>query len=77
MDTSKDVGKEDASAEHVELPSQCTSSFQIPEVTWWKHTGLRKLYALMPILLLGRLSSRKKQSIMSTEFTCRINDQRI
>ncbi|KAG2416057.1 hypothetical protein HFD88_007249 [Aspergillus terreus] len=53
MDTSKDVGKEDASAEHVELPSQCTSSFQIPEVTWWKHTGLRKLYALMPILLLG------------------------
>ncbi|KAL5363461.1 general substrate transporter [Aspergillus floccosus] len=53
MDTSKDTAKEDASAEHVELPTEFSSSFRIPDVTWWKHGGLRKLYALMPILLLG------------------------
>jgi hypothetical protein len=25
----------------------------VPEVTWWKHPGLRKLYLMMPILFLG------------------------
>jgi hypothetical protein len=25
----------------------------VPEVTWWKHRGLRKLYLMMPILFLG------------------------
>ena len=24
-----------------------------PEVTWWKHAGLRKLYIMAPILFLG------------------------
>ncbi|KAL2816226.1 major facilitator superfamily domain-containing protein [Aspergillus cavernicola] len=53
MDTSKDIdeGKE-LSAEHAEFPSQ-PSTFQIPKIIWWKHPGLRKLYAMMPILFLG------------------------
>jgi hypothetical protein len=25
----------------------------VPEVTWWKHPGLRKLYLMMPVLFLG------------------------
>lgn len=25
----------------------------VPEVTWYKHSGLRRLYAMMPILFLG------------------------
>lgn len=25
---------------------------QVPEVTWYKHAGLRKLYVMMPILML-------------------------
>ncbi|KAH8589302.1 general substrate transporter [Bisporella sp. PMI_857] len=25
----------------------------VPEVTWWRHPGLRKLYIMMPILFLG------------------------
>jgi hypothetical protein len=26
----------------------------VPEVTWYKHAGLRKLYLMMPILFLGK-----------------------
>lgn len=26
---------------------------EVPEVVWWRHSGLRKLYAMMPILFLG------------------------
>lgn len=26
---------------------------RVPEVTWYKHAGLRRLYAMMPILFLG------------------------
>lgn len=25
----------------------------VPEVTWYKHSGLRRLYSMMPILFLG------------------------
>ena len=28
-------------------------SLKVPEVTWYKHPGLRKLYVMMPILFLG------------------------
>jgi hypothetical protein len=55
MDISKDTGEgKDISAEHAEFPTGASRPFQIPEVTWWKHAGLRKLYIMMPILFLGR-----------------------
>jgi hypothetical protein len=55
MDTSKDIAEgKDMSAEHAEFPTETSRPFQIPEVTWWKHAGLRKLYIMMPILFLGR-----------------------
>jgi hypothetical protein len=55
MDTSKDIAEgKDMSAEHAEFPTETSRPFQIPEVTWWKHAGLRKLYTMMPILFLGR-----------------------
>ncbi|KAL4927043.1 general substrate transporter [Aspergillus undulatus] len=54
MDTSKDIKEgNESSTEHVELPTQSYSAFEIPEVTWWKHFGLRRLYIMMPILFLG------------------------
>ncbi|KAL3453126.1 general substrate transporter [Aspergillus insuetus] len=54
MDTSKDIAEgKDMSAEHAEFPTETSRPFQIPEVTWWKHAGLRKLYIMMPILFLG------------------------
>lgn len=36
---------------HAEFTSHARVGF--PEVTWWKHPGLRKLYIMMPILFLG------------------------
>ncbi|KAL5048422.1 hypothetical protein BDW71DRAFT_196076 [Aspergillus fruticulosus] len=30
-----------------------STDIHIPIVTWWKHSGLRKLYVMMPILFLG------------------------
>jgi hypothetical protein len=32
---------------------EVVDNLEVPVVTWWKHPGLRKLYAMMPILLLG------------------------
>ncbi|KAL3467376.1 general substrate transporter [Aspergillus heterothallicus] len=54
MDTPKDIGEEKGiSAEHADFISEPFTPFQIPEVTWWKHSGLRRLYIMMPILFLG------------------------
>lgn len=56
MDTSKNIDeRKDTSAEHVEDPKRYSAAFQIPEVVWWKHCGLRRLYVMMPILFLGML----------------------
>lgn len=38
-------------ASHAEFTSHARVDF--PEVSWWKHPGLRKLYIVMPILFLG------------------------
>lgn len=44
----------EASVSHTEFSSPCRlTASNIPEVTWWKHPGLRKLYFMMPILFLG------------------------
>ncbi|KAL4786289.1 general substrate transporter [Aspergillus varians] len=40
-------------AEHAGLPNQPSTAFRIPKVTWWRHSGLRRLYIMMPILFLG------------------------
>lgn len=31
---------------------QVVMGLHVPVVTWWEHGGLRKLYAMMPILML-------------------------
>ncbi|KAE8150342.1 general substrate transporter [Aspergillus avenaceus] len=41
------------SFEHAEAITYVYTAFEIPDVTWWKHPGLRRLYAMMPILFLG------------------------
>lgn len=30
-----------------------SNGLEIPEKTWWKDPGLRKLYVMLPILFLG------------------------
>lgn len=30
----------------------CIPHIEVPEVTWYKHAGLRRLYLMMPILML-------------------------
>jgi hypothetical protein len=32
---------------------ELVAGLHVPEVTWYKHPGLRKLYLMMPILFLG------------------------
>ncbi|RDW74608.1 uncharacterized protein DSM5745_07270 [Aspergillus mulundensis] len=54
MDISKgNDGTRQSSTEHIEDTPQSSTDFQIPTVTWWKHSGLRRLYVMMPILFLG------------------------
>lgn len=64
MDTSKDIDETKySSAEQVEDPKQYSATFQIPEVVWWKHCGLRRLYVMMPILFLGMLQGARLVNI--------------
>ncbi|KAL4949678.1 major facilitator superfamily domain-containing protein [Aspergillus filifer] len=51
MNTSRDMDEaKDFSTEYVEFPHERSVPFGIPKVTWWKHSGLRRLYIMMPIL---------------------------
>lgn len=49
-----DLKPSEKTAIHAEFTSHPDHvAVQIPDVTWWKHPGLRKLYLMMPILFLG------------------------
>ena len=43
----------ETSVAHSEFISADPAPMEVPQVTWWKHRGLRKLYPMMPILFLG------------------------
>ncbi|KAL4799951.1 general substrate transporter [Aspergillus venezuelensis] len=43
----------DPHTEHIDFPHKRSVPFEIPKVTWWKHSRLRRLYMMMPILFLG------------------------
>ncbi|CAG8939338.1 unnamed protein product [Penicillium salamii] len=49
----KDMEVGGTSTAHSELVSAEPAPMNVPQVTWWKHRGLRKLYPMMPILFLG------------------------
>ncbi|RMZ38925.1 MFS sugar transporter [Aspergillus flavus] len=55
MGSVKNLDQEaDVSIEHAEIASShAPPAYEIPRVTWWKLHGLRKLYAMMPLLFLG------------------------
>lgn len=40
-------------------------TIDVPEVTWYKHAGLRKLYILMPILFLGATTNGYDGSLLN------------
>lgn len=74
MDEKKDIEGSKAHAYHDEYQSH---DFRQPAsasaVVWYKHPGLRKLYAMMPILFLGMTSQICR---MSWFLICnRFNDQ--
>ncbi|KAL6233079.1 hypothetical protein BDW75DRAFT_232246 [Aspergillus navahoensis] len=46
-------GTKGSSTEHVEDQPQSSTDIHTPTVSWWKHSGLRRLYAMMPILFLS------------------------
>lgn len=45
IDSHEDIKRNNSVVSHVEI--------EVPRVTWYKHAGLRKLYLMMPILMLG------------------------
>ncbi len=56
-----DVGVTEANAyadEHVQ-------GLEIPKITWYKHKGLRKLYALIPILFLNATINGYDSSLLN------------
>jgi hypothetical protein len=54
MDDKKGVGMIESTITHAEFSTPLeNAAVQFPEVTWWRHPGLRKLYFMMPILFLG------------------------
>ena len=40
-------------AKHVDSMPDHQTQIEVPEVTWYKDPGLRKLYLMMPLLFLG------------------------
>lgn len=77
MDTSTDIDeRKDSSTEHVEVSKRFSEAFQIPEVVWWKHCGLRRLYIMMPILFLGELRGPRFVNVKYAHgITFRIDNQ--
>lgn len=63
MGSVKNLDQEaDVSIEHAEIASShAPPAYEIPRVTWWKLHGLRKLYAMMPLLFLGKWSLAKHE----------------
>lgn len=53
MGALKDMEVGGTSTAHSEFVSAEPAPMDVPQVTWWKHRGLRKLYPMMPILFLG------------------------
>jgi hypothetical protein len=44
---------EPSTFDHPEKRPQARDHLDVPDVTWYKAPGLRKLYLLMPVLFLG------------------------
>jgi hypothetical protein len=55
MDDKSDFETDKSTATHNEFLAGNHVSAPVPQVTWWRHPGLRKLYIMMPILFLGRM----------------------
>jgi len=49
--------------EPVHLEEQEHAALDIPNVTWYRHPGLRKLYSMMPILFLGFVLQKPYSSL--------------
>ncbi|KAJ5109088.1 hypothetical protein N7456_005763 [Penicillium angulare] len=66
MKEQSDFEMSKSSATHAEFSSVGNHvSVQIPEVTWWRHPGLRSLYIMMPILFLGSSTNGYDGSLLN------------
>ncbi|KAJ5552184.1 hypothetical protein N7494_001562 [Penicillium frequentans] len=63
MDDKEILKESEGMACHAEFTSHARVDF--PEVTWWKHPGLRKLYIVMPILFLGSSTNGYDGSLLN------------
>lgn len=64
MEDKKGIDMVESTVTHTEFStSLANDAGQFPEVTWWRHPGLRKLYFMMPILFLGMFPPYLKKSI--------------
>jgi hypothetical protein len=50
---------------HLGYQEEHVDGLEIPKVTWWKHRGLRKLYALIPICFLGATVNGYDSSLLN------------
>lgn len=44
---------------------ELVAGIHVPVVTWWKHAGLRKLYLMMPILMLSATTNGYDGSLLN------------
>ncbi|KAJ5103767.1 hypothetical protein N7532_004296 [Penicillium argentinense] len=54
-----------SNAVHAEHATLGHPDVDIPDVTWWKHAGLRHLYFMMPILFLGASTNGYDGSLLN------------
>ncbi|KAI9731693.1 MAG: hypothetical protein M1834_004482 [Cirrosporium novae-zelandiae] len=59
------VNDQNATSVHQGKAVSRLDGLEIPEVTWYKHPGLRKLYLMMPILFLGSTTNGYDGSLLN------------
>jgi hypothetical protein len=40
-------------------------TLEVPQVTWWKHKGLRQLYLMVPVLFLSATTNGYDSSLLN------------
>jgi hypothetical protein len=55
----------DAVDDHKNVYSEEQHGLEVPNITWYKHKGLRHLYLLMPVLFLGATVNGYDSSLLN------------
>ncbi len=52
-------------AERLVYAYEHVDGLEVPQVTWWKHRGIRRLYSMMPVLFLGSTTNGYDGSLLN------------